>query len=305
MTIHRIVLGGCLAAALAFNAASSLAQAPVPAEAGEGIYELRLGNGSRVYGVVVEDDGERIVFESVDGTRLELNRHLARLTPARGRVVGGEFWPEDRNATRLFFAPTGRTLGAGEGYAGVFLILPFVGYGATSDLTLAGGLPPVGDAGGSSPVWLAPKLRVLDTPGMQISTGVFAMYTPGYEGSGYCDSSYCEEPRDGSWDGIAYAMGTFGGEDEAVHAGIGVATMGEGNGVRVPLVLGGEHRMSRRSKLITENWIIPGEGGAAMFGMRRIGDRWTTDLGWMFLFDSGEVPYFPIVSFSYAFGGGR
>ena len=65
--------------------------------------------------------------------------------------------------------------------------------------------------------------------------------------------------------------------------------------------------MSRGNKLITENSLIPGEGGAVSGGVRRLGRRWTVDYGLMALFgpDAEEVPYFPIVSFSYAFGGGR
>lgn len=311
MNMHRLVLSGSIAAALALAALPATAQdaVPVPApeavEADTVIYELRRAGGSPIYGVVVSETEDRVVFESIDGMRIELNRRFASLRPARGRVVSGEFWPEDRNSTRLFFAPTGRTLEAGQGYGGVFLVLPFVGYGATDDLTLAGGMPPVGDDASTTPLWLAPKLRIHDAPGTQISTGVFAMYTPAYPGSGHCDQYYCDPPRDGAWDAIAYTMGTFGGADDALHLGMGVAYVGEDKVVRIPMLVGGELRTSSRNKLITENWLIPGEGGAAMVGTRRIGRRWTTDLGWMFLFGNGSVPYFPILSFSYAFGAGR
>jgi hypothetical protein len=38
-------------------------------------------------------------------------------------------------------------------------------------------------------------------------------------------------------------------------------------------------------------------------GVRMMGDRWTTDLGLAAFVDGGEVPYLPVVSFSYNFGG--
>lgn len=276
------------------------AQPAVPSDTT--IQELRRADGSRTYGRVVAVDHDRVVFESLDGIRMEMDQRFVRLRPARGRLVDGEFWHEDRNGTRLFFAPTGRTVTSGEGYGGLFLFLPFVAYGATDDLTLAGGIPPAGSADGGMPVWIAPKLRVHDAPQAQISAGVFAMYSPGYQAE-YCDAPSCEASGQGYWDAVAYGIGTFGDQDNALHAGAGVARMGEEGGLRVPIMVGGERRVSRRNKLITENWLIPGEFGASMVGMRWIGERWTTDVGWMFLFDAEDVPYFPILSVSYAFGG--
>jgi hypothetical protein len=71
-------------------------------------------------------------------------------------------------------------------------------------------------------------------------------------------------------------------------------------------MLGGEFRISSNNKFICENWLIMGEGGAVSGGVRMMGDRWTTDLGLMAVFgDGNQIPYVPIVSFSYAFGGGR
>jgi hypothetical protein len=284
------------------------AAAQQPLAPSDSLYELRVGDGSRTVGRIIEVRDDRIVFESITGVRMEVNRAFARLTPARGRIVEGEFWAEDKHTTRLFFAPTGRTLRAGDGYAGLFLILPFVGYGATDDITLAGGMPPAGSLE-SVPVWVAPKLRVYHTPSAQISAGVFAMHLPGYESDyDYTTNRTVREPS--TFVGIAYGVGTFGDLDNALHVGTGV-TFG-GDETEVPLMVGGEFRVSRRHKLISENWLLPVTGnGALSGGIRFLGDRWTTDLGLMALlggasdWEGEEVPYFPIISFSYAFGGRR
>jgi hypothetical protein len=288
-----------LAAALSPAAAQSSA-GPFPADS---LQELRRPSGATEIGHVVEERGDTVVFETINGDRIEARRRFVHIRPVRGRFVRGEFWPEDRHTTRLFFAPTGRTLREGAGYGGLFLVLPFVGYGATDDVTLAGGIPWVGGSLRDTPAWIAPKLRVVDHAGTQVSTGVFAIRLPGTD-EDLCAPG-CGEIREASWNGVAYAVGTFGGSDDAVHAGAGVF-VGSGR-TEVPVMVGGEHRVSRRNKLITENWLVPGTGGAGSLGVRRMGERWTVDYGVMFLFGEGaeEVPYFPIASFSYAFGGRR
>lgn len=295
-----------LALAAPVTPTGSPAQQPAePTAADSTLTELRVGDGTRYVGRVAEVREDKLVFETISGVRVEVNRAFAQLRPVRGRVVRGEFWAEDKNSTRLFFAPTGRTLEAGAAYAGLFFVLPFVGVGATDDLTIAGGMPPAGSLD-EVPIWLAPKLRVYHTPDSQMSVGVFALHLPTYEEYDYRTNT--STPVEATTMGIGYAMGTWGDADRAVHAGVGV-TFGDVDDVgRVPVMLGGEMRVSRKHKLITENWILPGQGGAISGGMRFIGRRWTTDLGWMAIVGgSGEegVPYFPIASFSYAFGAGR
>lgn len=286
-----------LACAAAPRAAAQATPTPVPADS---LQELRRANGTRVVGRVVEVRGDTIRFESISGELLEVRSRFVRIYPARGRIVDGEFWPADRHTSRLFFAPTGRTLREGAGYGGVFLVLPFVAYGASDGVTLAGGVPWMSGSLRETPAWIAPKVRVLDRPAAQVSTGVFAIRVPG-ENEDYC-APECGDLRAASWNAVVYGVGTFGDDDNALHAGVGV-TLGA-LGTEIPAMVGGELRVSRRNKIISENWLVPGEGGAASLGVRRMGDRWTVDYGLMALFgpEAEEVPYFPILSFSYAFG---
>lgn len=304
----RTLLPVLVAMILLFAGTPPVSSAQQPLAAGDSIYELRIGDGSRTVGRILEVRDEQIVFETIAGVRMEVNRAFARLTPARGRIVDGEFWPEDKHTTRLFFAPTGRTLRAGEAYAGLFFFLPFVGYGATDDVTLAGGMPLIGSVE-SVPVWIAPKLRVYNTPTAQVSTGIFAVHLPGWN-SEY-DHATSRHRKSSRFVGIAYGVGTFGDLDNALHLGTGF-TFGGDDEAEVPIMVGGEFRVSRRHKFVSENWLFPVTGyGALSGGIRFMGDRWTTDLGLMALLGGAsdwggeEIPYFPIVSFSYAFGGRR
>src|SRR5262245_30437441 len=75
---------------------------------GNGTQELRLRDGSLLYGRVRSVDGDQFVFETVSGRQMALAlSEVAELREVRGRVVEGEFRTADPNATRLFFAPTG------------------------------------------------------------------------------------------------------------------------------------------------------------------------------------------------------
>lgn len=305
------VIAGAASAMLVIAATAFVAPAAgqEPTQATDSLFELRLGDGTKHIGKVVSRTDDRIVFQSITGAQMEVNATFARLRTAPGNVVEGEYWAPDRNRSRLFFAPTARPVEPGQGYAGMFWILPFVGFGVSDDLTLAGGLPPAGELG-QTPIWIAPKLRVLNSAERQVSLGMLGIYTPEEEREDvyYCDPQYdrscsAEPPEgaEGKFTGIAYGIATFGGLDKALHLGSGV-TFG-GDGVKVPIMIGGENRLGRRWKLISENWVIPGDGGAGSLGVRRIGDNWTWDFGWMALFGDSDVPYFPIVSFSYSWGG--
>ncbi|CAN5824665.1 hypothetical protein BH23GEM6_BH23GEM6_26000 [soil metagenome] len=213
----------------------SMRSSPAPVSP-DSLHQLRLGDGSRHVGYVVELQQDRIIFETISGVRIEANRAFARLTPVRGRIVEGEFWPEDRNATRLFFAPTGRSHRAGEGYGGLFLMLPFVAVGVTDDLTLAGGVPLVGSLD-QVPIWIAPKVRVVNLPRTQASAGIFAVNLPGEESWNWETGETTRTP--GQAIGIVYGVGTFGDLDNALHAGAGIAFGTRDGFGKVPLMVGG------------------------------------------------------------------
>lgn len=290
--------------------------AGVEGEHADSLVEVRLPNGTWQAGWLVDSAGDSVTIETLDGVRMQIDRRRTYLRPARGEIVEGVYWQEDRNLSRLFFAPTGRTLRQGEGYAGLFWILPFVGYGVTDQLTLAGGIPTLAGTLADTPFYLAPKLQVLSEERRQVAVGAFVVRIPDWfqdepvyvDDPGSSDPGYYQpDDRDGGWAGIGYGVGSFGDDNRALHVGGGLAVVDgdDGTMLRVPLMVGGEYRMSRKTKWLTENWVIPGEISASSLGIRRIGDRWTWDLGLMFLLTETDVPFFPMVSFSYAFGQGR
>lgn len=269
-------------------------QAPAPAvpvievPAADVTQELELMDGSRVIGRVESVAEGQFTFRTTSGVLMEVKTAMVRsLKPVTGRIVGGELWPSDSNPTRLFFAPTGRALKKGEAYFGVYeIMLPFVQYGVTDRFSIGGGTPLMFGGGGDRPMWVTPKLQIASGESASASIGVLHFLNVG-----------------GANLGIAYGVVTKGSTDSAATIGIGYAyarVEGEGGGAAVVMV-GGEHRVSRRVKLVTENYVFEG-GGFASGGLRLLGERLSADLGFVVpLSNSGVIIAFPMINFVWKF----
>ena len=275
--------------AIAAAATPTLAQVEVEAlTAGETLYEIRLTDGSVLFARVTEVESETIVLVTSAGARLEVERSQIReARVAEGRLVEGEFWREDQNLSRLFFTATGRALDKGKAYVGTTLIvLPWVAVGVSDRVTLAAGAPLFF----SEAQWfyVAPKVQLVRTPTAQISVGTLLVVI------------------DDERVGINYGVGTFGTPDNSLTVGLGFGFAGDDFSSQPVAMIGGEALVSRRIKLITENYFLPGETGVLFSGgLRIIGERFSTDLA--LAGGAGDGDFFccvPLVSFSYAFGGG-
>jgi hypothetical protein len=277
-------------------------QVPPQTQPADTLRELRLVDGSVLIGKVVEEDESRVIFETITGVRMEVPRdRIQSMVASRGQLVDGQFWPQDPNRTRLLvLSPTGRTLPKGEGYLSAFWIFfPFVGYGVTDNFTFAAGTPVIPEVIGRV-IYLAPKLRVFSRPSVDLSVGALALFAT-------------QELDEGSG-GLLYGVGTFGEQDRSFSAGIGWAYTWGGDDPWIssePLImLGGEYRVGVRSKLLTENFFVPGESGAFLTGgMRLFGERLSVDFGIGAVVgldsDSDGIPWFPVLNFVWNFGGGR
>ena len=249
--------------------------------------ELVLRDGTRAFGRVEGVEGGRVTFRTTSGAAIELDvAQILTIRPVEGRVVSGGFWPADPNPTRLFFAPTGRSLPRGAGYFGVYeIVLPFVQVGLTDRISIGAGTPLIFGGGSEHPFWITPKVQVLAAKSTQAAVGVLHFMNVG----------------DGSL-GIAYGVVTQGSADSALSIGVGYAyerSYGDNNGA-VLVMIGGEHRVTRGLKLLTENYFFRG-GGLAAGGVRWLGERLSVDLGLVVPLGTGEVFAFPMVNFVWRF----
>ena len=248
------------------------------------MFELVLRDGSRIFGTVDRETDQEVVFRTTTGATLTARRaDVVSLRRVKGRVYNGEFRRSDEHRSRLFFAPTGRSLEQGQVSVGVFQFLaPFVQVGVTDRFSVGGGTPLIfGFDEGDRPFWVTPKLQVYDSAGAQAALGVLHLFSSAGNA------------------GIAYGVGTFGSADNALTAGAGVAYAGDESGGVV--MIGGERRIRSNLKLITENYLWNGGHGFVSGGVRFIGERLSADLALAIPIGVSELFAFPVVNFVYVF----
>ncbi len=278
---------GAIGLARAQTAPAGQAAVPSIAVAAPGqLQELVLRDGTRAVGRVERIDNGRVVFRTESGAVLEVDvAQVVSASVVRGRMVDGSYWPEDSNPTRLFFAPTGRNLKRGDAYFGLYEIwMPFVQYGVTDRFSIGGGTP-LFVGGGEHPVWFTPKLQLVSAPTTQASIGVMHFLN-------IDDASF----------GVAYAAVTKGTPDSAATVGLGWAyarTDGHNGGSAV-LMVGGEHRLSRRMKFVTENYFFDGHG-LLSGGIRILGERLSADVGLFTPLDADTPGALPMVNVVWKF----
>ena len=270
-----------LVSLLASSTPQSLQPVAIELATGNVIQELELNDGSRLIGRVESAGGGRFVFRTTSGAEMTVDVATVRsLKPFTGRIVKGELWSEDPNPTRLFFAPTGRSLKKGEAYFGVYeIVMPFVQVGITDSISMGAGTPLIfGEF--ERPFWVTPKVKLLEGRSTAVSAGVMHFFN-------IDDASV----------GIAYGVVTQGSKDNAVTVGLGYSYARSddedaGSGV---LMLGGERRVSRRVKLVTENYLFKG-GGFASGGLRFFGEKLSADFGLVAPLFGDDTVVFPMIN---------
>jgi hypothetical protein len=248
--------------------------------------ELVLRDGSRLFGILVSEDESEIVFRTEAGVTVTAKRaEIASLKKLTGLIVGGEFLPPDPNATRLFFAPTGRALAKGQAYLGVYeFVMPFVQVGVTDRFSIGGGTPLVfGFDESDRPFWVTPKLQVLNGSRTQIAVGAFHMFDA-HRNVG----------------GVGYVVGTHGDTSASFTIGGGLAYGSEGSRSGL-LMIGGERQVKRGLKLISENYVWKSGTGVASAGVRFFGERLSADLAIAVPIGTNEIFAFPVLNFVYVF----
>ncbi len=193
------------------------------------------------------------------------------------RVFEEKFgFAKDPNQTRLFFAPTGRSLKAGEGYFSVYeVVFPDVNYAILDNISIGGGIFPFSTSEYQL-FWFTPKIGLIQKEKFALSTGLLHFQI-------HDEIDPNEEDTDGETSdpmesfGIAYGVGTYGNRDYAVTLGVGFA-YGDDAGNRPAIMLGGEYRLTESTKLISENWIIPNmDDPFGLIGIRWFGKKMAVD----------------------------
>jgi hypothetical protein len=252
---------------------------------------IRLRDGSTVLGRITQSWGDSARVESLAGALVVRRADVrsVRLVAAAS-IHRGVYWPEDPNATRLFFGPTARMLRKGEGYVANHWLFFMDGYGGVTDrVTLGGGMSlfPTDNFLKDNAYFLSPKVSIKQSERFNTAVGVWLGGAP-----------FNDEMEGDFTFGIAYGVATWGGPDAAVTLGGGYG-FAEGRLARNPMVmLGGSRRLSRRWSFVTENWVFPNveDHPLVSAGFRTLGESVSWDFGFVTVLGTGEgtvlVPWF-------------
>lgn len=280
----KIILYTCIVAfALASNSAAQ-GDSTIT-----GLTYIELKDGSTFSGYVIEENEEMLKIRTLANLEIEVPKlQIIKREIVSGEIREGELWYEDPNTTRMFFAPTGRGLKAGQGYFSVYeIFFPFIAVGITDWLAIAGGVSLIPGAD-NQVLYIAPKITPIRTENFDLSGGVLYLKPPGESEGG----------------GVAYAVGTYGTSKASLTFGIGFGFSGGDFADKPILVLGADIRVSKSIKVMTENWIVFDEGSLLSFGIRFFGKSIAADFGLVFPTTGGNdgFPFLPWLGFAYNFG---
>ncbi len=243
--------------------------------------KLELSDGSILIGKIISEKNDSLFFRTNNNIEIAIRKNqIINRSVITGKLVGSDFWYNDPNYTRLFFAPTGKALKAGRGYFAAYeIFFPFFAIGVTDYLSLAGGMSLIPAADGQI-AYIAPKLTFYQTPIYSISGGVLYIKIP-------------DEPNAA---GILYSVSTINFTNSSLTAGLGFGFSGGDFAKNPILVLGWETRTSKTIKIITENWIFfGGETHLISFGIRFFGENVAADFGLIYPTseESDGFPFLP------------
>ena len=183
----------------------------------------------------------------------------------------------------MFFAPTGRGLKSGKGYFSVYeIFFPMVSFGMFDFITLSGGMS-LFPGSGNQLIYFAPKITIFQNEKYAISVGDFFVKYPS-----------SEENMN-----ILYSVTTASFNKGAITLGAGYET----NSQNPIFLVGGELRISRYTKLITENWFIAdSELNFISFGFRFLGEHLAADFAFVIpIVDDNDRILIPWIGFAYNF----
>ena len=271
-------------------------------------YRVETTQGTTFTGQLISMSLVEVEFDSPELGRITLLREqLRRVTDQNPALLGVAQRPsyfDIGNGNRLFNAPTGRTLRKGEGTV-LSTYLVFVGgeYGITDNISIqaSASLIPT--------VPLSEQLFVI-SPRFSVPLNEEL-----YVGGGLIYANISIDGNTNGTAGIVYGAATYGGADTNLTLGVGYAFAG-GDLERLPIFqLGGQKRISRRTSLISENYIVAEQGanGLGLYGVKFHWPRTSLGLAALYAYESfpGGTDFattyvIPVyIDFAYRFGKTR
>lgn len=238
-------------------------------------YQVETTGGQTLIGTLVSEDTAEVVLDTQAHGRVTLDRanveSMEEIDPAR--IQDGEYWFENPQSTRYFFAPNAIGIPKGQGYyqntwipqAPGFLLFNDVNYGVSDNLSVGAGTVPLFLFGADVfPILFLPKLSVsVPQSNLHFAGGAVLGGVLGAEGSGGV--------------GLVYGTSTVGTRDHNATLGIGYGYTDGGFSDAPVINVSGMTRIGRTMYLISENYYSPAWEGALEGGVLSIGIRWAPE----------------------------
>jgi hypothetical protein len=261
--------------------ARTVGAAPPLAAASDSVgrqFQVTLRSGTVFVGTLQALRPRELEFDTPDLGRVVTPRSsIVTMTSTTGQGRRSR-WDYVGNGTRIFFAPTARTLRKGEGYVqDIDFILVGANYGITDHVSVGALLSVIPGLGlGEQLFAVTPKFGApLRNDRWHLGGGVLYARAGGYGA------------------GVAYGLATYGSADQNVTFGLGYG-FSQGEVGRSPVfVLGGVSRIGRRISLMSENYVFaagPQQNIAlGLYGIRLNWPRTTFSLGAAYAAYDGEI----------------
>jgi len=101
-----------------------------------------------------------------------------------------------------------------------------------------------------------------------------------------------------------YGVATTGNRESNFSLGVGWGYVGGTLTDRPVVTVGGQHRLSRRIALISENWFLPfddSNGSVVSYGLRFIGEKIAVDLAFANSLEDAIFPGVPLLGFTFKY----
>ncbi len=232
-------------------------------------------DGNEFIGFITYEDAEKIKLQTEKFGELTIKRvDIKEISPINTKQLKlGSYWFENPQSTRYFWSPNGYGLKKGEGYyQNVWVLFNQVSIGITDNISIGAGLVPLFlFAGGSTPVWITPKISI-PVQKEKLNLGIGGLFGTiiGEEGANF---------------GLIYGMSTFGSRDKNATLGLGYGIVNGRLADRPTITFSSMIRTGPRGYFLTENYFIGADGASLVFlsaGGRRIIKRTSLDYGLFF-----------------------
>ncbi len=305
---HRVMKLGIFFLFIALSSSQSLAQIPKPVQDNLTIPDsahiqiITTHDKSTMIGRILEIKEKEIRFKAEFG---EITIPIDKITSIEivpiSSIKEGEYWFPNPNATRLFFAPTGRMLKKGDGYfADYYLFFPAFAYGITDKITFGGGMSLLPGADLDKQIfYFTPKVGWEATKNLSFGIGTLVIKIPDFDDDEPDESDDIESPLVG----LLYGVGTYGNPNSSLTIGLGYGYVDDEFADKPMIMIGGEQRISRRLALVTENWIFPGvDDPMVSLGVRFFSEKMSVDLALLNTIGKEALfPGIPYVDFVFNF----